>query len=124
MFEKKDYKSCCEVIKRNGFFAGLMDDESILILSPPKEKEYCACIFNKDDGCTDDELYLYRLLTREEYDGFNSCKLAENWSVQTNEKQTGFALVYEKYYPVLPDIDEIAMDILNAINYIVKEVEK
>ena len=121
MFTKADYKGCCVMLKEK-FFAGLIDDESILILSP-NGKEYCASVFNKDDEKSDGELYLYRLLTREEHDEIKSLQLPENWLVQANEKQTEFALIYEKYYRVLPTIDEITMDILNAINYVVKEVE-
>lgn len=118
MFSRLDFKHCCKLLKEK-YFAGLIDDESILILSP-NAKEYCACIFDKDN---ESELYLYRLLTREEYNEINSLRLAESWSVEANDKHTGFALIYEKCYSHSPTIKEISKDLVQAMDYLVKEVE-
>lgn len=119
MLAQSEYRRCCELIKTK-YFAGLIDEESILILSP-NGKEYCACIF---DVKPDSELYLYRLLNLEEYDKIKPLQLAENWFIEANEKHTEYALIYEKFYSSgLPSVDEIATDTLYAINYIIKEIE-
>ena len=120
LYTKSNYVCCCEIIKRKGYFAGLIDDESVLVLSP-NANEYCASLFDKHDGTY--ELYLYRLLSKAEYNYYNKdvSALGKHWSLDTNAKSTAFALVFSKTFSYIPTVNEFTEEILSAIN-IIKDV--
>ena len=104
-----------KIIKRNGYFAGLIDDESILILST-NGNEYCVSLF-KENG--EYEIYMYRLLSETEYKRYKKLKFGGRWRTETNNPSTAFAMVFSKTFSYLPSVNELTSTVISAL----KDVE-